>query len=406
MARMSEPVSGFDARPDYDPTDHGFTPVTTEEGRLRQLVEYLEEHVPAYTATIDIPWEGSPEEVAAARSRANDRAARLPDHIVHASMLVLGAGVDHTLPFVAYGGASVSFADGVVAGAGHGIPVRVFVPTEPTGAVVVAAHGGAWWMGDGTSRDGAFGPDCAALAQRSGAVVVDVDFRLAPEHPMPAAAEDLAAVVRWVAAQAAAPAGERDVVLADAPIDASKVVLWGRSSGGHACVIAAKLLAGDAGDTSGAVGSGARGQAPQPALVALSAPSLDLRGRTKMMLRAVFGTEDATVPDVSPALGDVSFLGRVYVQTGSADTTVAGGPELVAAVREAGGAAELDEYLATHGVAQPSVQRARITDLARHILAATGTHRELPAEAPGEYDKDAVDRANEESWGPRPTTGD
>src|SRR5699024_4630127 len=115
------------------------------------------------------------------------------------------------------GGSSASFSDGVVAGVAGDVPVRVFVPTEPTGAVVVAAHGGAWWMGDGTSRDGVFGPDCAALAQRSGAVVVDVDFRLAPEHPMPAAAEDLAAVVRWVAAQAAAPVGERDAVLADAP---------------------------------------------------------------------------------------------------------------------------------------------------------------------------------------------
>lgn len=393
MFRMSEPVSGFDARPDYDPTDHGFTPVTTDEGRLRQLVEYLEEHVPAFTDTVAIPWEGTAEEVAAARSKANDRAARMPDYIVHTSMLVLGAGVDHTLPFVAYGGSSASFSDGVVAGVAGDVPVRVFVPTQPTGAVVVAAHGGAWWMGDGTSRDGAFGPDCAALAQRSGAVVVDVDFRLAPEHPMPAAAEDLAAVVRWVAAQAAAPAGERDAVLADAPIDASKIVLWGRSSGGHACVIAAKQLAG--GD----------GAAPRPASVALSAPSLDLRGRSKTMLRAVFGTEDATDPAVSPALGDVSFLDDVYVQVGTADTTVAGSPELVKKVREAGGTAELDEYLATHGVAQPSVQRARITDLARHILAATGTERELPAEAAGEYDKDAVDRANEENWGPRPGAG-
>src|SRR5699024_10764002 len=164
-------------------------------------------------------------------------------------------------------------------------------------------------------------------------------------------------------------------------------------SGGHACVIAAKQLAG--GD----------GAAPRPASVALSAPSLDLRGRSKTMLRAVFGTEDATDPAVSPALCDVSFLDDVYVQVRIADTTVAGSPELVKKVRKAGGTAELDEYLATHGVAQPSVQRARITDLARHILAATGTERELPAEAAGEYDKDAVDRANEENWGPRPGAG-
>ena len=97
MSRMSEPISGFDARPDYDPASEGFTPVTTDEGKLRQLVEYLEEHVPAYADTVAIPWEGTADEVAAARAKANDRAARMPDHIVHASMLVLGAGVDHTL---------------------------------------------------------------------------------------------------------------------------------------------------------------------------------------------------------------------------------------------------------------------------------------------------------------------
>lgn len=371
---MSEPVSGFDARPDYDPTDHGFTPVTTDEGKLRQLVEYLEEHVSAYRDFEPVPWEGTPDEVAAVRARCNDRSARLPDHIVHSSMLVLGAGVDHTLPYVAFGGSRARIIE-----AAAPVPVRLFVPENPTGAVVVAAHGGAWWMGDGTARDGVFGPDCAALAQRSGAVVADVDFRLAPEHPMPAAAEDIAAVARWVASGPAE--------LADAIGAPSAIVLWGRSSGAHACVHAARMLAGGPGE---------------PVLTALTAPSLDLRGRTSAMLRAVFGTDDATDPMVSPVLGDVSFLRRVHVQLGTADDTVAGGAELVDLVRKAGGDATVAEFLATHRVAQPSVQRARITDLARAILDATGTERDLPAEAAGEYDKDAVDRANEENWGPRP----
>ena len=74
--------------------------------------------------------------------------------------------------------------------------------------------------------------------------------------------------------------------------------------------------AGAANDPS----AGGDGAAPRPASVALSAPSLDLRGRSKTMLRAVFGTEDATDPAVSPALGDVSFLDDVYVQVGTADT--------------------------------------------------------------------------------------
>lgn len=369
MWAMSDPISGFDAAPDYDATRDGFTPVTTDEGKLRQLIEYLEEHVSAYRTRASIPWTGTPEEVGAARAEANDRAARLPDAIVHSSMLVLGAGVDHTLPFVAYDGASCRIDDLDAAG----VPVRVFVPSDPTGAVVVAAHGGAWWMGDGSARDGAFGPDCAALAQRSGAVVIDVDYRLAPEHRMPAAAEDIASVVRWVRT------GPTADIAADAP-----VALWGRSSGAHACVIAAGALA-DAG--------------VELSLLALTAPSLDLRGRSPVMLRAIFGHDDATDPAVSPILGDVGALPPVHVQLGTMDDTVAGGEVLVGKLRDAGKPATLSSFLATHRVAVPAVQRARTTDLARRILDATGTGRELPGDPAGEYDKDAVDRANEESWG-------
>ena len=369
MSRMSEPISGFDARPDYDPASEGFTPVTTDEGKLRQLVDYLAEHVSAYRVSAPVPWTGTLDEIRAARAAANDRSARLPDAIVHASMLVLGAGVDHTLPFVAFDGADCRIEDLDA----DGVPVRVFVPSDPTGAVVVAAHGGAWWMGDGTARDGSFGPDCAALAQRSGAVVVDVDMRLAPEHRMPAAAEDLVAAVTWART---APIPE---IAAGAP-----VVLWGRSSGGHAAFLAAKMLHdADADVTS----------------LALTAPSLDLRGRGTDMLEAIFGHADATDPSVSPALGDASWLPRLHVQTGSEDDTAAGGDVIVAKLKEAGGAATMSEFLATHFVAVPAVQRERITDLARHILDATGTARELPGDPSGDYDKDAIDRANEESWG-------
>ncbi|MFD5869314.1 alpha/beta hydrolase [Corynebacterium sp. NPDC060344] len=368
---MSEPISGFDARPGYDPASEGFTPVTSDEGKLRQLVDYLAEHVSAYRDAPPVPWSGTGEEVADARAAANARMARLPDAIVHASMLVLGAGVDHTLPFVAFDGAGCRIEDVDAAG----VPVRVFVPGDPTGAVVVAAHGGAWWMGDGAALDGSFGPDCAALAQRSGAVVVDVDIRLAPEHPMPAAAEDIAAVARW------ARTGPLPEIAADAP-----VVLWGRSSGGHAAVVAAGLLDDDAPD----VGISS---------IALTAPSLDLRGRSKEMLTAIFGHADAADPTVSPALGELPGVPRAHVQLGTMDETVSGGDVVVDKLLASGRPATSADFLATHLVAVPAVQRARITDLARHVLDATGTARELPGDPAGEYDKDAIDRANRESWG-------
>jgi acetyl esterase len=76
-----------------------------------------------------------------------------------------------------------------------GVPVRVFAPSGSATAALVYLHGGGWVLGDLDSHD----PLCRALAARSGATVVAVDYRLAPEHPYPAAPEDAWAATRWCA---------------------------------------------------------------------------------------------------------------------------------------------------------------------------------------------------------------
>ena len=85
-------------------------------------------------------------------------------------------------------------------GPGGPIPVRVFRP-EGAGplALVAYLHGGGWVMG---SLDG-FDPLCRALANESGAVVASIGYRLAPEHPFPAAADDARAALRWLHERAA-----------------------------------------------------------------------------------------------------------------------------------------------------------------------------------------------------------
>lgn len=90
---------------------------------------------------------------------------------------------------------------------------------------------------------------------------------------------------------------------------------------------------------------------------------------------------------------------RVHVQAASRDTVVRPATEYLKKVEEAGGDATQAVFLATHQIAVPKVQREQITDAARFILEATHTERELPEDPAGEYDKEAIDRQNEESWG-------
>jgi acetyl esterase len=60
---------------------------------------------------------------------------------------------------------------------------------------LVYYHGGGWVVGSLVSHD----PLCRTLAARSGCAVIAVDYRLAPEHPYPAAVEDAWAAMKWAA---------------------------------------------------------------------------------------------------------------------------------------------------------------------------------------------------------------
>jgi acetyl esterase len=91
---------------------------------------------------------------------------------------------------------------------GTRLPLRVHTPREPGRRVVTFLHGGGWVMGDLDSHDWV----CRDLAASLGAVVVAADYRLAPEHPYPAALHDAVAAARWTAA---AYPGSRHVVAGD-----------------------------------------------------------------------------------------------------------------------------------------------------------------------------------------------
>ncbi len=89
-----------------------------------------------------------------------------------------------------------SVEDRAVPGPDGDVPVRIFTPELALGTVVVYFHGGGWVIGDLDSHD----RTTRRLARDLGAVVVSVDYRCAPEHRFPAAAEDAYAATLWAAA--------------------------------------------------------------------------------------------------------------------------------------------------------------------------------------------------------------
>lgn len=98
-------------------------------------------------------------------------------------------------------------------------------PVEGPLPVVVFIHGGGWIAG---SLDG-YDEPCAVLARRLGALVVSPDYRLAPEHPFPAATDDTLAVLRWAADHIAEFGG-----------DPERLAVGGESAGGNLAAVAAQ----------------------------------------------------------------------------------------------------------------------------------------------------------------------
>ena len=120
------------------------------------------------------------------------------------------------------GPAMAAVRDLAIDGPGGDLPLRVYRPEiearEEGLPTLVFYHGGGWVLGTLDSADDV----CRALAARVGCVVVSVDYRLAPEHPFPAAVEDASVAAEWARGHAGSLGG-----------DPARVGLAGTSAGGN-----------------------------------------------------------------------------------------------------------------------------------------------------------------------------
>jgi len=218
-------------------------------------------------------------------------------------------------------------------------PVRVPGPAGTLGArhyrpagdgaapLLVFYHGGGWAIGDLDTHDAV----CRLVCRDAGVHVLSVDYRRAPEHPAPAAAEDAHAAFTWALAHAA-----------ELGADPARVAVGGDSAGGNLAAVVAQQ-ARDAGG-------------PAPALQWLLYPATDFTSQTRS--RTLFASGflltkadmdwfeqqyldgsavERTDPRVSPALaGDLSGLAPALIVTAGFDPLRDEGDQYAAALRAAG----------------------------------------------------------------------
>ncbi len=108
-----------------------------------------------------------------------------------------------------------------------GVPVRIYRPTDSTEPqrALVYFHGGGFVVGSVETHDGI----TRALARRADCIVVSVDYRLAPEHPYPAALDDCWTATKWVIEKAE-----------KLGIDPDRIGVGGDSAGGTLATIVAR----------------------------------------------------------------------------------------------------------------------------------------------------------------------
>jgi monoterpene epsilon-lactone hydrolase len=202
-------------------------------------------------------------------------------------------------------------------------------PVDPEGRIILYVHGGGWVLGC---------PEevremVARIARGAQSRALSIDYRLAPEHPHPAAIEDLLTVYRWLLAEGA---------------DNREVAIAGESAGANLALCATMAIR-DSGE-------------PMPGALALMSPLTDMtlsgdsldansatdplnqREAVAMFTSVYLGDTPRTDPSASPLLGELAGMPPMIVQVGTSEALLDDSRRLVEKAREAGVEVDYEEF--------------------------------------------------------------
>ena len=255
---------------------------------------------------------------------------------------------------------------------GYEIPIRTYRPHGARGRgplpAVLYFHGGGWVFGNVVNYD----PLCSLISDGLDALVLSVDYRMAPEHRGPLAAHDCVDAARWIV-------GNGDQIGADP----TRLAVVGDSAGGNLAAVVTQYFRDDGLDAI-------RHQTLiYPATdLTMSSPSIVEHADGAILTkRSMDAFADHYVPDpanrcdplISPLFGDLDGLPPALIQTADLDPIRDDGIRYAEALRAAGVEVRLTNYLGVpHGFA--SVPGATLIGRQHRseILAEMGRHLTQP----------------------------